>query len=364
MDVEEKRRRVGDYTWYHTVDLGDGVVTPGQFDHRPLLRHYGIPDDLTGKSVLDVGPAHGFFAFEFEARGADRVVTVELPRWSAHDGTKMLKEEFDRKRLDVNTESYLHGALEFAIAARGSKVEQSFSNVYDLSPETTGMFDLVFCASVLLHVSDPLRALDAIRCVTRETALIATTIDTAYRGRSARARFVGSPLGPTFWEPNFSCLERWAIAAGFARRTGVCFFRFTILTLRPPKILSRKNHPGSGSVPAQPERVRSAPVPGRCNVAKRTGDRLQKAHRRLDIAVAGDGHAPPPARGQPESQRDSVPKSSSCRVCEATLGHRPQIIFNRNAVAAFLAAMRRNLVEVGKHFFRFTQGSSPLATLG
>jgi len=227
MDVEEKRRRVGDYTWYHTVDLGDGVVTPGQFDHRPLLRYYGIPDDLTGKSVLDVGPAHGFFAFELETRGADRVVTAELARWSAHDGTKKLKEVFDRDGLDDSTESYLHGALEFAIAARGSKVEQTFCNVYDLSPETTGIFDLVFCGSMLLHVSDPLRALDAIRCVTRETAIIATTIDTAYRGRAPRARFVGSPLGPTFWEPNFTCLERWAIAAGFARTERVARFKIT-----------------------------------------------------------------------------------------------------------------------------------------
>ena len=229
MDVEEKRRRVGDYTWYHTVDLGDGVVTPGQFDHRPLLRHYGIPDDLTGKSVLDVGPAHGFFAFEFEARGADRVVTAELAQWSAHDGTTKLKQEFDREGLDERNESYLHGALEFAIAARGSSVEQTFCNVYDLSPETIGMFDLVFCGSMLLHVTDPLRALDAIRSVTRETAIIATTIDPSFRGRAPRARFVGSATGQTFWEPNFTCLERWALAAGFTRAERVSRFRIASL---------------------------------------------------------------------------------------------------------------------------------------
>ena len=56
MDTAEKQRRVGDYAWYHTVDLEDGVITPGQYDHRPLLPHYGLPDDLTGKTALDVGP--------------------------------------------------------------------------------------------------------------------------------------------------------------------------------------------------------------------------------------------------------------------------------------------------------------------
>ena len=25
------------YPWYHTLELGDGVVTKGMFDHRPVL---------------------------------------------------------------------------------------------------------------------------------------------------------------------------------------------------------------------------------------------------------------------------------------------------------------------------------------
>lgn len=225
MDAQEKQRRVGDYAWYHTVDLGDGVITPGQYDHRPLLHHYGLPDDLTGKSVLDVGPAHGYFAFELEARGADRVVTVELPQWSAHDASGALKEEFDREGLDERNEGYLHGALDFAIAARASSVEQVFANVYDLSPETIGTFDLVFCGSMLIHLTDPLRALFAIRSVTSGTAILATTIDMSRVGRAPRARFVGSATGQTFWEPNMACLERWAIAAGFARVEEVSRFK-------------------------------------------------------------------------------------------------------------------------------------------
>lgn len=96
MNIEEVKRRVNEFQWYHTIDLGNGLITPGQYDHRPLLKHYGLPDDLTGKTVLDIGPAHGFFAFEFEKRRAVRVVTVELPQWSDHDGSAVLKSGFER----------------------------------------------------------------------------------------------------------------------------------------------------------------------------------------------------------------------------------------------------------------------------
>src|SRR5258708_4233384 len=67
-----------DLYWYHTVDLGDGLVTPGSYDYRDALPRFGFPEDMRGMSVLDVGSATGFFAFEFERRGAD-VTSVELP---------------------------------------------------------------------------------------------------------------------------------------------------------------------------------------------------------------------------------------------------------------------------------------------
>ncbi len=231
MTVDEKRRRMQAFTWYHTVDLGDGVSTPGQYDHRGIVSMYGIPDDLSGKTVLDVGPAHGFFAFEFERRGAARVLTVELPSWSSHDGSPALMADFERNDDDERKQAYLHDALSFAIEARGSSVEQQYCSVYDLDPAVQGTFDVVFCASVLLHVTDPVRALYAIRGVTADHALIATSIDTRRldRGGSARARFVGRVDGQTFWVPNMACLEQWALAAGFARVERVSEFRLRSL---------------------------------------------------------------------------------------------------------------------------------------
>ena len=223
LSPEEIRQGVARYQWYHTIDLGHGIVTPGQYDLAPFIDNYGIPDSLDGKTVLDVGPAHGFFAFEFEKRGAARVVTAELPSWTQHDG-RHPPETIDP--LTEGGEDYHRGAFGFAIQARRSRVERRFCNIYDLTPERIGVFDLVFCASVLLHLTDPLRALYAIRRVCRHEAIICTGIDTHLLiADQCRAMFVGTPDGHAFWLPTITCLEQMALAAGFSRVERVSTFR-------------------------------------------------------------------------------------------------------------------------------------------
>jgi|SRR6478752_6041414 len=222
---EEIRRRVAEYQWYHRLDLAEGVSTPGAYDLRGIIGNYGLPDDLRGARVLDVGPGHGFFAFEFERRGAT-VFTAELPHWGEHDVSPQLHEKFQEftQAGDV-PEAYHRGALGFAIEARRSTVQRHFCNVYDLTPERVGTYDLVFCASVLLHLTDPLRALYGIRKVCRGQAIISTGIETSKKlvGLSL-ARFVGQANGQAFWLPTMTCLERMVAAAGFARVQRVATF--------------------------------------------------------------------------------------------------------------------------------------------
>ncbi len=228
LSSEEIRTRMAEFEWYHRIDLGHGIVTPGLYDLTPLLGHYGIPASLAGRRVLDVGPAHGFFAFEFERRGAE-VVTAELPSWSEHDAHPDVKAAAEAVRNDVAAyERYHQGALGFAIRARRSRVERRFCNVYDLSPERVGTFDIVFCASVLLHLTDPIRALYGIRRVCRDHAIICTGIDVDPAvAEQPRAIFVGRPNGHAFWLPTFSCLEQMALAAGFVHIERVSVFNLT-----------------------------------------------------------------------------------------------------------------------------------------
>src|SRR5678809_228920 len=89
MGPEEIRREVAALRWYHRIDLGHGVVTDGVDNTPERLAKIKLPEDLTGKSVLDVGAWDGFFSFEAERRGARRVVATDSFCWGGGGwGTK------------------------------------------------------------------------------------------------------------------------------------------------------------------------------------------------------------------------------------------------------------------------------------
>jgi tRNA (mo5U34)-methyltransferase len=197
--------------WYHTIDLGDGIVTPGTFDLRTVVDRFGIPERLDGKTVLDVGPGDGFFSFLFEDRGA-AVTTVELPSWSAHDASPVLKRFYETE--GAATMRNIHDPLGLAARVRDSRVKRLFLSIYDFDPAKHGTYDVVFCSSVLLHLTDPLRALYRMFSATREIALVSTPLDVEESGEP-RALFRGTATGHTFWLPNRTCLMQMMRAAGF-----------------------------------------------------------------------------------------------------------------------------------------------------
>ena len=157
-DSEELKRRIAAHRWFHTIDLGEGVVTPGDDDSPSKLRTLGLPDRLDGLSVLDVGAWDGFFSFEAERRGAARVLATDDFCWSGPGwGTKA---GFD----------LVHETLR-------SKVESKEIAVLDLSPDTVGTFDLVLFLGVLYHMQHPLLALERIASVTRGQLILETGTD-------------------------------------------------------------------------------------------------------------------------------------------------------------------------------------------
>ncbi|MEK7834197.1 MAG: hypothetical protein AAB401_24125, partial [Acidobacteriota bacterium] len=45
-------------SWWHSIDLGNGLVTPGVHsleEMRGLYRSLKLPEDLAGKTLLDIG---------------------------------------------------------------------------------------------------------------------------------------------------------------------------------------------------------------------------------------------------------------------------------------------------------------------
>lgn len=207
--MEELYEHMESLTWYHSIDLGNGIVTPGIYDHRPYLGCYGLPKDLTRKTVLDIGAASGFFSFELERRGAD-VTATELPTWFSHDFGPLYQPDMDTEQA----QRYLHDPFLFAHKTIDSHVKREMVNIYDIAPQTTGCFDLVFCGSVLLHLTDPVRALWHIQSVTKEVAIIATVIH-PLKSAEPLSLFVGQNHGDVWWIPNRAAFEAMIKNAGF-----------------------------------------------------------------------------------------------------------------------------------------------------
>src|SRR5437867_10415506 len=208
-------------SWYHTIELGNGLVSRGIFDHRPIIHNWGLPPSLRGKSVLDVGTADGFLAFEAERRGASRVVAIDVARYGDFDWLPHV-----RTRIGPRMDTEMAARFRIAHAMRGSRVEHFTCSVYDLSPASLGHFDLVLCGSLLLHLQNPLRALVNIRAVTTEMAVIETVIDDEIDRECPDRPWVRFGIRPAESEPGEGCvywrfstrgLEEVLRYAGFAR---------------------------------------------------------------------------------------------------------------------------------------------------
>ncbi|MHB8656606.1 MAG: class I SAM-dependent methyltransferase [Solirubrobacteraceae bacterium] len=153
--AEDLAARVAQIGWYHTLELAPGVVTDGMFDLRPHVARYGLPHRLDGMRVLDVGTWDGFWAFEFERRGAAEVVALDL------DDERLL--DYPPRRRPARFPQVPRGAgFQLAHAIYNSRVQRVVASIYDADPAELGTFDLVFCGMVLVHLRDQLGALERI----------------------------------------------------------------------------------------------------------------------------------------------------------------------------------------------------------
>ena len=191
--VAALRARLDEIGWYHTQELAPGLVTPGMFDLRPYVGAYGIPADLRGKRALDVGTFEGFWAFELERRGAE-VVAIDVDSIQELDWPPRLRPAAEGRRGE---------GFELAKAALGSGVERVGGSIYDATPETLGgSFDLVFCGSVLIHLRDPMLALERMAALCRGRLVLADEYSRRLAWLPlAAAEFRGETPWSTWWRP-------------------------------------------------------------------------------------------------------------------------------------------------------------------
>ncbi len=198
---EERVQRLADQVHarfrYHSIELPDGSVLPGlqTIDHlRWRLDHFGLPADLRGKRVLDVGAWDGWFSFECERRGAD-VVAVDCV------------------------------ALDTFIEAKqliGSKVEYLTLDVNELSARRLGRFDIVLFFGVLYHLRHPLLGLEKAVELSTDLALIESFViePESRQIPSVMEFYERGELGgqiDNWWGPSSECLVGMCRSAGFAQ---------------------------------------------------------------------------------------------------------------------------------------------------
>ena len=200
LDFSSELARKG---WYHSFELPDGRCFDGHESLAKLrtrIAQMPIPGDLTGKRVLDIGAWDGWFSFEMERRGAE-VVAVDC--------------------VEVANFLFIHREL-------GSHVEYRVMDLYDLSPEKVGYFDIVLFLGVLYHLKHPLLALEKVCALTRDIAIVSSFITDApprpaeelmneiprmeFYETDEMARQVDNWLGP-----NLACVLGLCRTAGFAR---------------------------------------------------------------------------------------------------------------------------------------------------
>ncbi len=234
-------------TWYHSIELAPGVVTPGRVDMRAAAERV-LPDDLSGRRALDIGTFDGFWAFEMERRGAE-VVAIDVERvdaaeWPPRNRARLLAE-VDRHQLELGR------GFRLAAGLLDSTVERRICSVYDLGPEAIGGgVDFVFMGALLLHLRDPVQALENVRASLRPGGELRSMepFDLGLTARSPRApaaRF--QPLETPFnwWLGNIAILRDWPRAAGFGRPR-------LLRVLRPPSVQQMRQPYAVHSCPRDP----------------------------------------------------------------------------------------------------------------
>jgi tRNA (mo5U34)-methyltransferase len=139
-DIEQGVRSLGD--WFHNIDLFGVRTAPahflGDFPASKFKRFaHVLPQDLTGKSVLDIGCNAGFYSFEMKRRGASRIVAIDF-------------------------DDYYLNQARFAAEVQGfDDIDFRRMSVYDIGA-LREQFDLVLFMGLIYHLRHPLLALDLI----------------------------------------------------------------------------------------------------------------------------------------------------------------------------------------------------------
>jgi tRNA (mo5U34)-methyltransferase len=213
--LEERIAALG--PWFHNLHLCGIQTAPAHFlGDYPQIKYerfsQSLPQDLTGKSVLDIGCNAGFYSLEMKRRGADRVLGID------------------------SDEHYLAQAR-FAAEVLGHDVRFERMTVWQIG-SLGERFDLVIFMGVLYHLRHPLLALDLIHDHVARNLLLFQSMQRGSREIATvapdydfhRAVHFDEPGYPklhfieqryshdetNWWVPNRACVEAMLRSSGFS----------------------------------------------------------------------------------------------------------------------------------------------------
>jgi len=214
---EEIARRIGELgPWFQNMNLCGVPTAPEHFlGDYPAIKWtrfaHAIPNDLTGKAVLDIGCNAGFYSLEMKRRGAARVLGID------------------------SDPEYLAQAR-FAAEVTGAQIEFRQMDVYNVA-DLKERFDLVLFMGVLYHLRHPLLALDMIHQHVARDLMVFQSMQRGFNGIAevkndypfseteifdgpgypvmhfVEKRYAHDPTN--WWIPNRACVEAMLRSAGF-----------------------------------------------------------------------------------------------------------------------------------------------------
>lgn len=150
MNIEKKLQDLGE--WYHKIDLGDGIYTPGTRNQSLTYNIYKeyLPENMEGLTVLDLGANACGFSIEFAKRGAT-VVAIE------HNDLYIKQAEFVINHLGLEDKFKL--------------IQNDVFSAINL-----GQFDIVLYVGLSYHLRYPQLAMDMIGRLCKSKLLCSTQL--------------------------------------------------------------------------------------------------------------------------------------------------------------------------------------------
>lgn len=164
--------------WYHTLTFPDGEVVNGSWT-IPDFKAYIGGYDIVGKTVLDVGTASGFLAFNAEKLGAtvaglDAASTKEFRHVPFADSPSYMDIAASQKRWEKDVLIPIKKSWWYAWHKFGSKNKCIYAPIPDLY-EWDQKFDVVIAGAIIEHLSDPVYFIGALTKVAKEAVLLPWT---------------------------------------------------------------------------------------------------------------------------------------------------------------------------------------------